>query len=377
MTNNKSNQIVIFLIRHENRYPHGLANCSLTYDGIYSSQYELPQKIITKIDDSKIKITNIYCSPLLRTCQTIYPFAKNNNYLIKLDESLYELVNKWTNHYTKMATTGLPILKSTTEDVICLYYNQYKSLTQIRHKINMLDKELFNKIWSEIDLSLHDNTKKILQEIRKDLDFFNVMMNDDRYTYISKYRYHYDPNIKCVIENITYCILFIDGILVGCLPDVEEINKYYSEHTCYNIITTFIDDSLKLLELYNIVLHFDKSYKSIFDISQYLVGFDSESFSNIIDRTSKITYNMLNLHEYQNSVYVSHLNVINAIIVNIFKSVYNQDALKYLNIIFNNFIATCSFQSFENFCEKNPIPIGSVHRIVVDLEENHVCVEKF
>jgi broad specificity phosphatase PhoE len=88
----QSGKVTIYLVRHEERYQHGLFDCSLTCGGICSAKYKLPNKI-------DITNPNIYCSPLLRTVQTIYPFAKKHNLKIRLEDSLYEFVNHQTSHY--------------------------------------------------------------------------------------------------------------------------------------------------------------------------------------------------------------------------------------------------------------------------------------
>ena len=54
-----------------------------------------------KIDTVHHKF-KIYCSPLLRTLQTIYPFAEMNNTQINLEESLYEHISQGTSHYASL-----------------------------------------------------------------------------------------------------------------------------------------------------------------------------------------------------------------------------------------------------------------------------------
>lgn len=348
-----SNKIVLYFIRHENRYPNGLADCSLTHDGIYSARHELP-----KIISAQPKIQNIYCSPLLRTCQTIYQYAKDNNHLIKLEQSLYEFVSGWTRHYSVLAqSVGVPQIKQDDEKVLCLYKNQYILLLKIKQKLEQWSD---NESEKEKDNELKD-TELIseLKELKQDFDFLNIMMNDDHYTYMTKSRYHYDNKITKIIENITYCILLIDGLIIGKMPRIN----IPSEKKPNQILLNVVNESVRIIESYDIAKQIDKSYESVIQITDFLVGKENETISDAIHRTKYIVDLMMESPEYNNSIYVSHLDMINTLIVNVFNYVYN-DSTRALQCLNEQFDLSCP--SFEIFCGKHPVPIGSVHKIEID-----------
>ena len=88
----------IILLRHEERgFDVGFYS-NLTENGIIKSCI-LSDKL------KKLKIDEIYCSPFIRTLQTIYPFADKYNKKVNLEYGLYEyihnpyfLFNEW--YYT-------------------------------------------------------------------------------------------------------------------------------------------------------------------------------------------------------------------------------------------------------------------------------------
>lgn len=344
-----NDNFVLYFIRHENRFPHGLADCSLTNDGIYSAKYEIPN-----VMNGQSKVKNIYCSPLLRTCQTIYQYAKTNDYPIKLEQSLYEFTHSWTSHYTALAKNqAIPQINKDSNDVLCLYKLQYDFLSKIRKNIDTESKN------PDIDM---------LRDLKLDLNHFLAMINDDHYTYITKFRYHYDKKITTVMDNITFCILYIDGMIVGKMPRVE----IPSDKKPFDMIINLIDESLNILKSYDITKCIDKSYQSSISISDHLVEKDIETFDDLINRTKTIVDLMMDQSEYQDSIYVSHLTTINALITNIFKYMSKDDvsALQFLNHYYNK-----SYESFDSFCKLNQIPIGSIHKITINKSLNRVIID--
>lgn len=73
----------LILLRHEKRedYPGFFSN--LIHEGFIDSI-----KLINKF--KKYKIDEIYCSPLVRTLQTIYPYCKENKVKVNVEKGLYE-----------------------------------------------------------------------------------------------------------------------------------------------------------------------------------------------------------------------------------------------------------------------------------------------
>lgn len=83
--------IRILLLRHEERNmldPRFFT--SLTEKGLENAQL-LKEKI--QKYDVKYKINTIYSSPFLRTMQTIYPYAKDNEKRVNMEYGLYEYLH--------------------------------------------------------------------------------------------------------------------------------------------------------------------------------------------------------------------------------------------------------------------------------------------
>ena len=73
----------IILLRHGDRFNSPLFETPLTQKG-------LEQADSIASDLSKLNITDIYCSPFLRTIQTIYPYCIKNKMKINIENALYE-----------------------------------------------------------------------------------------------------------------------------------------------------------------------------------------------------------------------------------------------------------------------------------------------
>ena len=82
----------IFVLRHERRFSSPKFFSSLTPKGLENSNL-----LVTKIKD--LQIDEIFCSPFLRTIQTITPYVKETNQKINIEYALYEAVkqNTFTN----------------------------------------------------------------------------------------------------------------------------------------------------------------------------------------------------------------------------------------------------------------------------------------
>ena len=94
--------MTIYVSRHERRFSSPKFFTSLTKKGLENSV-----KLIDKIN--KLNINIIYCSPFLRTIQTIYPYALNTGKKINIEYALYEAVkentfseNDYLHNYTEL-----------------------------------------------------------------------------------------------------------------------------------------------------------------------------------------------------------------------------------------------------------------------------------
>lgn len=79
----------IYVLRHERRFSSPKFFTSLTIKGLNNSEL-----LIDKIKNLEIDL--IFCSPFLRTVQTIYPYAANTSKKINIEYALYEAVKNDT-----------------------------------------------------------------------------------------------------------------------------------------------------------------------------------------------------------------------------------------------------------------------------------------
>lgn len=74
----------IYILRHEDRTIDATFFAPLTENGLNNANNLIP--ILEKLN-----ITRIFCSPYIRTMQTIYPFSKKKNMRLNLEYSLIEI----------------------------------------------------------------------------------------------------------------------------------------------------------------------------------------------------------------------------------------------------------------------------------------------
>lgn len=74
----------LYILRHEERILDATFFSPLTEKGLLNSNM-----LVNKLD--KLQITKIYCSPFIRTLQTIYPFVIKNNIKPNLEYNLIEI----------------------------------------------------------------------------------------------------------------------------------------------------------------------------------------------------------------------------------------------------------------------------------------------
>ena len=74
----------LYILRHEERINDATFFSPLTEKGLINSN-----NLINKLE--KLNITKIYCSPYIRTLQTIYPFSKKTNIKVNLEYNLIEI----------------------------------------------------------------------------------------------------------------------------------------------------------------------------------------------------------------------------------------------------------------------------------------------
>ena len=76
----------LIVLRHFKRDGSPLFDTSLTEEGLKDAE-----NIVEELRN--LRINDIYCSPFLRTMQSIYPFAKKYNKTINIDNAIHEGTN--------------------------------------------------------------------------------------------------------------------------------------------------------------------------------------------------------------------------------------------------------------------------------------------
>ena len=147
----------IYTLRHEQRpLDNSTYFVSLTEIGLKNSE-------ILSLELSEIDFDEIYCSPFLRTIQTVIPYLKQNlKTKLKIEYALYEhidqtIFNSYTfrHHHTELYK-DYPEFKHYIDDS----YQPYLSCDQLQYKefIN----EMYNRIIPFVTHIKNSTNKKIL-----------------------------------------------------------------------------------------------------------------------------------------------------------------------------------------------------------------------
>lgn len=134
----------IFILRHEERTIDATFFSPLTQNGILNSN-----NLISILE--KLKITKIFCSPYIRTIQTIYPFAKKKNIKLNLEYGLCEILHP-TIIPPKSFNVQLP-------EYLCEYYNYNPKYLSIIKSTDLT--------YPEDEKTFEDRTKKIFKNLIK------------------------------------------------------------------------------------------------------------------------------------------------------------------------------------------------------------------
>ena len=144
----------IYVLRHEQRYGCPKFFTSLTEKGLENSQI-----LIEKI--KKLKINHVYCSPFLRTIQTIYPYINNIDGKIKIENSLYEAVK--SNTFTKEN-----------------YLHDYSELFDLNNNFeNVIDNNYISFL-SKKDIDFPENMDKLIDRIIPFLEYIKVQHKNEQ-----------------------------------------------------------------------------------------------------------------------------------------------------------------------------------------------------
>jgi hypothetical protein len=151
-------------------------------------------------------------------------------------------------------------------------------------------------------------------------------------------------------------------MLVGTNPTDVFLDRAYETHDCFTIVMGLLAASVELFEKHNIMNVIDTEYQSLVNTRDFCVNGKHETFEQLSSRTKPMTLKMLTEEQYQNSIYVSHLSCLNAIIINIIESYCGtiEGTIAKLNEITGK-----KFVSYEDFCTNNVLNMGSITRVVI------------
>lgn len=129
----------IIILRHVERYESPRYFTPLTINGLIQAD-----KLITDLPDD---IDCIYCSPFLRTIQTIFPYCKQHNKKIKIENSFYERCNSPDfNHHNYRH--NIKELDQSWGYLSSIIDNNYKSkYLSSNIQVNPEDKKIINRIF--------------------------------------------------------------------------------------------------------------------------------------------------------------------------------------------------------------------------------------
>ena len=278
----------IFLIRHEKRNDDGLYDCSLTPDGMYRADTELSGKLLGDDTIKYLDVVNIYCSPTLRTIQTIIPFikgcvAKNKIPSLMFDDSISEVMHNNIKHYFTM-----------------------------KHKPRIMNASPYAP---EID---------ILMDI---IQFINAKdyVNSRKYTkfLISHLRGVMDDIVSILNKNLVYFDKQLNN--VNCNDDMS--NEADAQVICE------LCDAEKKLESFGVNEFIDKKYTQLVDLNtlyseEVSSGCTEETIAMVCERTKVLVQKMISDQVYKNALYISHNTVISAIVYNIYQIMYGPDQVR-------------------------------------------------
>jgi broad specificity phosphatase PhoE len=131
----------LFVLRHEKRGDNPLPLSPLTSDGFIDSL-----QLIRKINQINPDI--IYCSPFLRTIETIYPYCRFHNKTVNIENSLYEFVHAKEFNRSNYIHRISDLNKNAYQELMtkCINHN-YKSLLNV-YDINLpeVEENLFHRV---------------------------------------------------------------------------------------------------------------------------------------------------------------------------------------------------------------------------------------
>ena len=175
----------LILLRHEKRENYPGFFCNLTEEGFKDSQ-----KLIKKFQ--KYKIDEIYCSPLMRTLQTIYSYAVYNHKKVNPEYGLFEYKN---SPYFLLEPKAFGIKDINNDELKKIINKNYKSYVN--------QKEIVNGIENEEEL-----TKRVKKFLNNILKYKNKKYKNKTILFVS-----HNGTINKIKQ-----LLYYDVYLTSCFP---------------------------------------------------------------------------------------------------------------------------------------------------------------
>lgn len=145
----------LIILRHGIRGPIPTFMTSLTSEGL-----EQVQKLADKL--LPIQIDEIYCSPFLRTVQTIYPYCIKMNKIVNIDNGIYECTHNkcFTPDNYKGTVKDFEISHNNLHKIINKDYQSYIKLDEIECNENFY--QIRDRVYKFLNylLKLYGNTNK-------------------------------------------------------------------------------------------------------------------------------------------------------------------------------------------------------------------------
>jgi len=144
----------LILLRHEKRedYPGFFSN--LTDEGLKDA-FKLTKSLKT------LNIDVIYCSPLVRTLQTIFPFCNETEKKVNIEYALHEYKH---NPYFLLEPSIYNINDIQNPLLHAIINHRYKSLIQPKD---------FNYLFLEDEINLKRRIRKFLNHLKKNKEYKN------------------------------------------------------------------------------------------------------------------------------------------------------------------------------------------------------------
>jgi|TARA_B110000008_G_scaffold232424_1_gene235974 broad specificity phosphatase PhoE len=198
----------IIALRHGLRFDSALYFTPLTAEGLVQAD-----NLVEILKDEKIDI--IYCSPFLRTLQTIYPFCIENNKKVNVENTFYECLNSNEFNYYNYRHNPRE-LDNTYPHLSSIIDHNYNSQLFVS---NISYIETSEKVRNRVFPFIHN----LCQKYKKTDKVFLIVTHGTIVNTIKKYfnrKVHYRQNVD---EAEPY--------IIDVPPDIMGPHEYYGEPT--------------------------------------------------------------------------------------------------------------------------------------------------